>query len=133
MGIPIEKEKINVIWIDQNVDNEENSFYVNQLKTIKSLKINLYKKIEDAIVFLKTILFKETKIIVSGKLYDELLKNFKDNILEMHVAPKILVFTSDSIKFINDSNEYKNKENYFYNKEGVTTTFNGVKYFLEKK
>ena len=127
------KEKINVIWIDPNIDNEENSFYVNQLKTIESLEINLYKKIEDAIAFLKTILFQETKIIVSGKLYDELLKNFKDNILEMHVAPKILVFTSDIIKFINDSSEYKNKENYFYNKEGITTIFNGVKYFLESK
>ena len=134
MGAKIElKEKINVIWIDPNIDNEENIFYVNQLKTIGSLKINLFKKIEGAITFLKTILFQETKIIVSGKLYDELIKNFKDNILDMHVAPKILVFTSDINKFINDSSEYKNKNNYFYNKGGITTIFNGVKYFLENK
>ena len=92
MGGKIElKEKINVIWIDQNIDNEENSFYINKLKEIDSLNIYLFKKIEDAISFLKTILFQETKIIVSGRLYDELLKNFKDNILDMHFAPKILV------------------------------------------
>ena len=33
----------NVIWIDQNADNEENTGYFKLLKSMGSLKVRLFK------------------------------------------------------------------------------------------
>ena len=71
------KEKINLIWIDQKIDNKENNNYVNILKSNKSLKIQLFKNVDDAINYLKIIRFEETKVIVSGLLYSKLVEKLK--------------------------------------------------------
>ena len=72
-------EKFIVIWIDPQIDNEENTEYASKFKSMNFLSIKLYKNVNDAIIFMKTIHFEETKIIVSGKLFPELIRSFKEN------------------------------------------------------
>ena len=88
------------IWIDENIDNEENTQYLKELESTGLLNIRLFKEIDKAINHMKYIEFQETKVIISGKLYSEFVKKFKENIINMCVAPKIIIFTKNKEKFI---------------------------------
>ena len=98
----------NVIWIDQNVDNEENTGYFKLLKANNSLKVRLFKNTNDAIHYLKSIKLEETQVIINGRLYDEFIERFKENSTNMYVAPKIIIFTSNAQKIIINNKEIKN-------------------------
>ena len=43
----------NIIWIEQNVDNEENKYYLKELKNIQNIKINCFKNVMDALALIK--------------------------------------------------------------------------------
>ena len=58
----------NLIWIDTNIDNKENSEYKQILTSINSIRLKTFKNIELAIKFMKEIEYQETKIIISGRL-----------------------------------------------------------------
>ena len=116
----------NVIWIDQNVYNEENSGYFKLLKAMDSLKVSLFINTNDAIDYLKNIKFEETNIIISGRLYDEFIENFKENVLDMYVAPKIIVFTNNAQKIIINNKENKNICGIFSNFEGTKAMFKEI-------
>jgi hypothetical protein len=112
-----------VIWIDQNVDNSINADYAEQLRAIKSIEsLKLFKNTDEAITDLKKIRFDETIIIVSGRLYFELVEKFKENLLEIYTIPKFIVFTTS--KFIEFNKDYENENNRFYNFGGIKKTFN---------
>ena len=100
---------------------------------MNSLKLNLYKKVDEAINFMKRIKFEETIIIVSGRLYSVLIENFKQNLKDMYITPQIIVFTRDENTFLNFNKNYKNKENKFYNFCGIATKFKEIKNFLNTK
>ena len=80
---------------------------------------------------MKYIKFHETKVIVNGKLYSEFVKKFKENIIDMCVAPKIIVFASNKEKFIENNKEYQNNSNLFYKFGGIATSFDEIKKFLK--
>ena len=118
-----------VLWIDANIDNEENKEYIKELKLIGSIRLKLFKNIETAIEQLKYIEFKETKIIITGSLYTEFVKSFKENILDMYVSPKIIIFTKNKENFIKLNKDYINNKFYFYG--GIATSFGDIKEFLK--
>ena len=125
-------EKIisNVIWIDPNIDSEENEEYQENLKKAKC-KLKCFKKVDEAIKYLKTIKFEETKVIISGKSYIEFALSFQKNILNMFIVPKIIIFTSNKEKVIQKKNEYKNMiDDLFYNYGGIKTIFNDIQDFI---
>ena len=103
----------NVIWIDSNIDNEENTSYVKELQSIGSLRVRLFKEVDKAIIHMKYIEFQETKVIISGKFYSEFVKAFKENIVDMCVVPKIIIFTKNKDKFLKENKDYKNINNTF--------------------
>ena len=57
-----------VIWIDANIDHEENRNYIKELNLMGSIRLGLFKDVNKAITHLKMIEFKATKIIVNSKL-----------------------------------------------------------------
>ena len=121
----------NIIWIDSNIKRSEIKIYTNKLKDKGYRKIKLYKNIDDAIYEMKIIKFEETIIIVSGKLYPALVKCFKENVIYMHIAPKIIVFTLNKEKFVENNKDYLDKENVFYNYGGIKTLFKEVMEFID--
>ena len=122
-----------VLWIDADIDNEENKEFIKELKSIGSLRLKLFSNIENAIEQLKYLEFQETKIIISDIFYSEFVKSFKENILDMYVAPKIIVYTKNKENFIQENNDYTNEENKFFTSGGIATTFNELKEFLIDK
>ncbi len=92
--------KTNVIWIDENLDSEEKINYIYELKSLGSLKFDSFKKLDKAIKHLKKLEFEETKLIVSGELYSEFVAKFKENIINMCIAPKIIIFTDNKKEFL---------------------------------
>ena len=122
-----------VLWIDSNIDDQENQAYVKELKSIGSLRLKVFKDIGSAIEQLKYIEFQETKIVISDSLYSGLIKSFKENILEMYIAPKIIIFTKNKDNFIKENKDYKDDKNTFYTFGGIATTIEEVKEFLINK
>ena len=120
----------NVIWIDANIDNQENVVYVKELNSIDSIRLRLSKDVDKAIKYLKNIDFHETKVIVSGRLYPEFVKKFKENIIDICVAPKIIVSTGNKQKFLEYNKDYFNEDNIFYSSGGVATSFEEIKKLL---
>ena len=119
------------IWIDENIDNEENTQYVKDLESIALLNFRLFKEVDKAINHMKYIEFQETKVIISGKLYSEFVNKFKENIIDMCVAPKIIIFTKDKEKFIENNKDYQKNTNLFYKFGGISTSLNEIKKFLK--
>ena len=128
-----DKTITHVIWIDPNIDSEENEDYQEDLKKTKC-KLKCFKKEDEAIKYIKTIKFKETKIIISGKSYIEFILSFQKNILNMYIVPKIIIFTSNKEKVIQKKNEYKNIiDDSFYNYGGIKTIFDDIEEFIRNK
>ena len=123
--------KSNVIWIDENLDNEENKKYAEELYSFGTLIVRLFKNLDKAIEHMKYIEFQETKVIVNDTLYYEFIQKFKENIIDMCVAPKIIIFTNNKQYFIEKNKKYQN--NTFYNFGGVVDSFEDVKKFLKNE
>ena len=121
----------NVIWIDTNIDNFENSEFGKHFESMKSIKLKLFKNLNEAIAYLKSIKFEETKIIVSGRLYGQFVQSFKANLIDMCICPKIIVFTSNIFTFNQYNPDYQSDENKFYNYGGITVKFRDILKFLE--
>jgi len=121
----------NVIWIDPNIKNEENSEYKKKLEKIGNIKLKCFETVKEAINHLKKIKFQETKIIISGKVYIEFVELFQENILDMCVVPKIIIFTSNKEKFIEKNLGFKSIiDDLFYNYGGIKILFEDIKAFI---
>jgi len=120
-----------IIWIDENIDNEENTKFSNELESIGLINLRLFKEIDKAINHMNFIKFQETKVIISGRLYNEFVRKFKQNIRDMCFAPKIIIFTKNKKKFFENNKEFQKKINSFYKFGGIATTFNEIKIFLK--
>ena len=99
----------NVIWINENIDNEENTQHVKELKSFSSLKVREFKEIDETINYMKSIGFEETKVIINDTLYSSFIIKFKENIKDMIAAPKIIVFAKDKENFIKNDKEFQKK------------------------
>ena len=124
--------KINVIWIDSNLDDEENIGYIEQLKLIGSFKLNSFKEVNEAIKYMKFIEFEETRIILRDSLYSEFINRFQENIIDICISPKIIIFTKNKNQFIKNNKDYNN-DNIFYSSGGIATSFNEIKEFLKNE
>ena len=89
-----QNNKLEIIWIDQNITNNENQGYIKELKSNNIHNIHQYTDMNKAIELIKNIRFIETIIIVSGSYLPQLIKQFKDNLKQIYIIPKIIVFTS---------------------------------------
>ena len=126
-------KKIKVIWIDQNVDNVENTHYFYILNELQNYEIMRIKTVEQSIQIFKDILFAETIIVVSGKFFTLLIDELKKILTNINFIPNIIIFTGHYNEFIHSVNESHNQylNHNFYNPGGITTNFEDVlKYIL---
>ena len=118
---------LNLIWVDSNIDNEENSAYLEILKNYVFLKVKYFKEVDEAINKIKEFEFIEIIIIISGRIYIKFIENFKKNLKDIYIIPKIIIFTGSKTKFIEYNKQYKELFNHpFYNFGGIKTSFNEV-------
>ena len=119
----------NVIWIDANINSEENKLYFKELKKINNLKVTAFDNVEKAIESIKEIKFKETKIIVSGRLFSSFVNRLYKNLSEINVIPKIIIFTRKKDLFIR-KNQNILDNNPFCKYGGVKTLFSEIQNFI---
>ena len=119
------------IWIDGNIDSEEHNHYSKDLESIGLLSFRLFKQIDEALIFMKSIKFIETKVIIIEKLYSEFIKKLKENIKDFNIAPKIIVFTRNKEKFIKHNKEFQNNRILLYKFGRISTTFDVIQKFLK--
>lgn len=86
--------RANVLWVDPNVKNQENTNYEEILSKIPQISLIKYTNVGETIIDLKSINFKKTFIIVSGSFSKEFFISLEEIINELKVAPKIIIFTS---------------------------------------
>ena len=108
------EEKV-YIWIDKEIENEENKYHYNVLFTQKNIDCKKFNNIEDGFDFLnnKENNFKEIVIIISGRLFNEFYYKIKNNLDLIKCSPTIIVFTRKSDLFINQlkmNNIYYNND-----------------------
>ena len=96
---------------------------------IGNFKINCFKLVEKAIEIKKTINFEQTFIIICEKLYKDFIEKFKENLKDIYVIPKIIIFTRNKEKLINYNKEI-NYNHPYYNLGGIKTSFEEVKNFI---
>ena len=123
--------KINIIWVDPNVDNPENSNYLNELRLLGLNKINTFKAVENSITYIKGIKFEETFVILSGKIYIEFIEKFKENLKKICVIPKMIIFLRHKDEFLENNKIYNDIiDHSFYNFGGIKTRFYEIKDFI---
>jgi len=121
------------IWIDKNILNDENRGYAEDLEKKLSIKILRCINIGEAMNLIKDYDFLETKIIVSGRLYLEFYNSFKENLINMRIVPKVIIFTGNVERFLERNKEYKNVDNSFYNIGSIATIYDEVENFLKNE
>ena len=126
----LEKNEDNYyIWIDLNIKSKENSDYAKILSKLYK-NLSLFTNVKDALMYLQTIKFKLTYIIISGSLFLEYIYLFKNIENNISTAPKLIIFTSESTK---EKLKYvKEIKNSFYNIGGLAIYFEEVEAFLNK-
>ena len=121
-----------VLWLDPNIDWEENSHYFDELTQLVSYKIYRIKTVDEAINQINEILFEETIIIVSGKLFKEFIIKFEKNLNNLCLMPNIIIFTANRNEFLQSLGNYIYYiNNSFYNSGGVKCDFSEVLKFVK--
>ena len=127
-------EKTNIVWIDANIDNEENKNYLKEINSLEYLDIKYFNNVEDGINYIKTIKFEDTKIIISGELYINFIEKFRKYLRDIYVIPKIIIFTRNADLFIQNNKNYEDIIYHsFYNFGGIKTKFDEIKQFLKNE
>ena len=125
------KDKVNLIWLDYNISNAENSFYLNELSISHKFKnIFTFQKTKDCIKKLKRIQFEKTKIIVSGALSKEFFIQFENEIDKIKICPKIIIFTSKNKLDLIKANIISLDKFFFYDMNLVFADFSHVQKML---
>ena len=126
---------LNIIWMDPNIDgDDENKNYVEELKQNVNYKVKGVKTVQEGIIEINKILFEETIIIVSGKLFKEFIDEFKKNLNNLCFMPNIIVFTANINQFLLSlDNNFRDKiiDDNFYNSGGVQTDFFKILEFIK--
>ena len=124
-----------LIWIDKNVNNNENKEYKEKIINNLNYDIKSFDSVLEAFDYLKKIEFVKTYIICSGKAYIEFIKEFTENINEFMICPKIIIFTSDKKKYLemNQNNNDLFLNHSFYNSGGIEDTYEEIEKFLKNE
>ena len=123
----------NIFWFDPDINNTENKYYYEQLKTLKYDNIQRYDRVdEEAIKEMSKIKFEEIIIIVSGKLFIYLVEGLNRYINNICFIPRIVIFTANQYEFMN-SLHYNEKYIFhpFYNCGGIKNKFDDILEFVQ--
>ena len=125
------QNKTLIIWLDKYINNEENKSYQKELNKIDDIQLECFIDVNKGIDYIKTIKFRKTIIITSGRLYPEFYKALKDNLLEINIIPNIIIFTGDAKRYSSEKAKELPLKDPFYNKGGVVDHINFLMDFVD--
>ena len=86
-----------IIWFDENIKNEENTSYFNQLQDNFNY-FNGYQSLDEGFKKFYTLEFSTIFVIVSGRLFGRYIRKIKENIHKIINLPYTYIFTSPNFK-----------------------------------
>ena len=136
MGQTQNEPATKYIWIDQRIDLD--GFLNDYYKVFKNNECLRYNNVDTVIRILiedKSLVFRETIIIISGRLFHEFYKKFNHNINEIKIAPIVVVFCIEKEKFIDNLrfndiniNKFSFNESFVFTQTTELSNFiNGIK------
>ena len=118
----------NVVWIDQNNDKSENKGYLMKYSgELKEFSFSLVTSVKEGYSLLGKFSFELIYVILSGRLAEEFLDVYEENLQNMTSLTLNIIFCFDG-KY-HKSKKYANDP--FYNPGGVVTEFKDVINFLK--
>ena len=123
----------DLIWIDKNIDNNENQGYIKIMKEQYKINCVQFKEPESAFQYMMNSLkFKVIALMVSGSFFSTYIKAFENYKNKLTTIPLTIIFTSSVLK-LKDYCECKEKiEDPFYNPGGVHDTFSPVENYIKQ-
>ena len=109
------RKKFKIIWIDPKDKDKNNNDFLNGLKNSNNVDIIFFRNTKDSIVEIKKIEFEDLYIIIYEKLCKEFIEKLKENINDIYVIPKIILFLDNKEKFMNENKEYINNNPFYFN------------------
>ena len=121
------KQKKNVVWIDQNNDKKENKGYLNKYSSVlNDFSFTLVTSVKEGYNCLSKFKFQLIYVILSGKLAEEFLDIYEEHLQELDIISLNIIFCFNG-KY-HQTKKYANDP--FYNPGGIVTEFEGVIHFL---
>ena len=119
----------NVVWIDQNNNGPENKRYLQICsEALKNFSFTLVTSVKEGYECLSKFKFELIYVILSGRLAEEFLDIYEENLQKLHIITLNIIFCFNG-KF-HETKKYANDP--FYNPGGVVTEFEKVIEFLKK-
>ena len=88
---------INILWFNENINNDENKLYFNRMKTLlKNVKGYNDLLDEGFVIFYKNNF--EIIYVISERLFGKYIKKINSNINRIINLPYTYIFTSSSFK-----------------------------------
>ena len=91
---------VNIIWMDPQINNNENSFYQKEMKHIYNSKLFVYDNLKDGFKIILSIEFQKTYIIVNSTLAENLFSFLEKNINKLKIIPEVIIFTLNRNNYI---------------------------------
>ena len=111
----------DIIWIDKNINDKEKQKYVTKLKKTK-FKIKTFINIELGLNEIYKNNFKNIYLLLDDSIYIDFILKFKNNLRDIYVVPKIMIFTNNKDLILEKNNNIKDIiKNTFYNLGGIQT------------
>ena len=135
MGSQIDLSKLDnsrslLIWIDLEMDIEKYKKYKKLIKSEINLKIIGFNTVCEAIDSLKQIRFIKTFIVCDENCYSKFIKQFKKDLNEFMICPKIVLFSDENTNY---SNKKKHKlKSSFFNLGGIKKNLSEIISFLKQ-
>ena len=128
------KDDKKFIWIDPEIENEENKYHYIHIFEEKNINCKKFDNIDESFNYLKeeNNFFKEIVIIISGKLFNNFYHKFLLNIKSFKFSPTIIIFTHKRNMCINQlkmNNIYYNND--LFNTKMILTNHEQMKDYIE--
>ena len=112
---------INIIWMDPEIKNSENSTYQKKMKNFKDSKLFAFDNVYDGLKIILAIEFQKTYIIVNSTLSKKLLIFLENNIDKLKIIPELIIFTRNKYNIIFE--EFKKLKYTFFDSNFVYDSF----------
>ena len=121
----------DLIWIDYNINNEENTLYQQQLNKILSFKG--FTTIIDGINEIKKIKFKKVMLMLTSRIFYDFIPLFETEKNQIFCCLNVIVFTkTEKIQEIEKFCEERISSGYLFDTTNIFDDFEKIKDFIKK-
>ena len=124
----------NIFWLDKNIKNKENRYYCSEINRKYKINIKQFIDINSLFKKMKLIKFDIVIIIISGRLIEDYLKIFKEQIDSLFIIPIHIIFTNHKDIIINLLQEKYSEDlnNELIKIQNIVSQYEEIKNLLNK-